>query len=79
MAYIKRDSFGEELMVSASVGANAANCWTDIQLVQYMLLYIYILSSGGGTSLNVSDFPSLLNPHLDFKKLLWLLILIDLM
>lgn len=63
----------ESFMVSDSVGANAANWWTDIQLVQYLIGFIYIYSSKGGCmwkqTMTSAELANLPNPHTDFKRL----------
>lgn len=78
MAFIQTVQFSEEstediMMVSDSVGANAANWWTDIQLAQYMIGLIYIFGQEGGTlwtrSMTEAEIKQLPDPNVDFKKL----------
>jgi hypothetical protein len=77
MALIERLEFGESseeiFMVSDSVGANAANWWTDIQLMQYLIGSIYIYANDGGTdwafTMSQDEINNLPDPNKDFKKL----------
>lgn len=61
------------LMVTDAVGANAANWWTDIQLVQYMIGSIYIYKSAGAgewnQTMSEAELNALPDPHKDFKAL----------
>ncbi len=57
------------------VGAGSANWWTDIQLVQYFIFYIYSLNNNGSstnwkaTPLTAQEWQDLPNPNVDFKAL----------
>jgi hypothetical protein len=78
MAFIQRIQFSEELegdvfMVTDSVGANGANWWTDIQLVQYLIGSIYIFANDGGCEwsqlMTQAEINNLPDPHVEFKSL----------
>lgn len=79
MAFIKRyvveDEYNLEfLLVSYSVGASSANWWTDIQLVQYLISYIYSFADFNGATewqqkMSKNELDNLPNPNNDFKKL----------
>ena len=77
MAFIERlqlDNGSVEIFnVSHPIGAGAANFWTDIMLVQYLIRKIYLMNEFDGASLfgplireMLSDLP---DPHTDFKAL----------
>ena len=79
MAYIQPvereldDESYELMMVSHAVGANANNYWTDIQLVQYLIGWIYDFASRGvgewKQKMTDSELQSLPDPNTDFKAL----------
>ena len=79
MAYIQPvereldDESYELMMVSHAVGANASNYWTDIQLVQYLIGWIYDFASRGvgdwKQKMSESELQSLPDPNTDFKAL----------
>jgi hypothetical protein len=79
MALVTTISFSEEdeasqiLMVSYAVGANAANWWTDIQLIQYMIGSIYFYCADGQgewkQSMSRGELAALPDPQKDFKAL----------
>lgn len=80
MAFIERLHFDNPsnrriFNVSESVGAQAANWWTDIQLVQYFIFYIYSVCNSGGSNkwntnpLKSEEWGDLPNPNVDFKAL----------
>jgi hypothetical protein len=61
------------MLVSHAVGANASNFWTDIQLVQYLIGWIYDFASRGigdwKQKMTDSELQSLPDPNTDFKAL----------
>lgn len=63
----------EVLMVSHAVGKNAANYWTDIQLVQYMIgkIYFFKRDEKGDWKhpMTAGELAALPNPAVDFKAL----------
>jgi hypothetical protein len=77
MAYLqpveREDESYELMMVSHAVGANANNYWTDIQLVQYLIGWVYDSASRGvgdwKQKMTPSELQSLPDPNTDFKAL----------
>jgi|SRR6266567_3782858 len=58
--------------LSHTVGKNASNYWTDIQVVQYFIMTIYMQASGAGvwrTPIGASDRSDLPFPSRDYKDL----------
>ncbi len=79
MAFIQRMQLAEDedesdlLMVSHSVGANAANWWTDIQLVQYLIGSIYFFAEDGAgdwsEKMTKKELDNLPDPNKEYKSL----------
>lgn len=73
MAFIEKHGDYERFNVSHAAGAGAANYWTDIMLVQYLISQIYLLAWDGSTGfdprLSESEFNDLPDPKKDFKNL----------
>lgn len=78
MAYIQPvepslDEPFELMLVSHSVGANASNYWTDIQLVQLLIGWIYDYASRGvgdwKQKMTAAELQALPDPNTEFKAL----------
>lgn len=78
MAYVQSAVDGDGgdydfMLISDSVGANAANWWTDIQLVQYLIGNVYDYAAKGAgnwqVKLSESELGAFPDPNKDYKAL----------